>query len=210
MSAPLPSPPPGTPPPPAEPAGFAQFRPPRWLALLTLLLLGWAYVYLDQYGGGFHPLVYHRREHLADVEARVPKLNADALLLRGRQVYNTYCSGCHQPNGLGVPAKFPPLVASEWVLTPGPNRLVRIVLDGLQGPVNVKGLPYNTLMLPWRAQLTDTDIAAVLTFVRLNPEWGHGVSPVTPAQVKAIRDLTAAHANTPWKAPELLALPDAN
>jgi mono/diheme cytochrome c family protein len=177
---------------------------------LTLLLLGWAYVYLDQYGGGFDPLVYNRRERLADVEARVPKLNADALLLRGRQVYNTYCSGCHQPNGLGVLAKFPPLVTSEWVLTPGPNRLIRIVLNGLQGPITVKDLPYNTLMLPWRDQLTDTDIAAVLTFIRLNPEWGHAASPVTPAQIKAIRELTATRGNTAWKAPELLALPDAN
>lgn len=190
-----------------EPQVSRAARTPIWMVSLFGLALYWGTLYVDTNGGAFHPLVFNQGEKLADVEARVPRSESDALLARGRRVFNTYCAACHQPHGRGVPGQFPPLVESEWVIGGGPNRMIRIVLNGLQGPISVKGQEYNNVMLPWRDQLTDDDIAGVLTFIRANKEWGHSASPVTPAQVKAIRAATQDRAGY-WTAPELLALPD--
>jgi mono/diheme cytochrome c family protein len=93
---------------------------------------------------------------------------------------------CHQANGLGTPGQFPPLAESDWVNEAEPGRMIRIVLNGLQGPITVKGQNYNNVMVSWN-MLSDDDIAAVITFVRQNREWGNKASAVTPEQVKAVR-----------------------
>jgi mono/diheme cytochrome c family protein len=62
-------------------------------------------------------------------------------------------------------------------------------------------------MPPWRATLTDDQIAAILTFVRGNAEWGHSAPPVAPDQVKKIRDATADKPDQ-WTVPELLQVPE--
>lgn len=191
---------------PAEPRVGTAFYTPIWLVAVFGVALYWATMYVDRHGGGFNPMVFTPGELLADVEARVPRSEADALFAKGRQVYNTYCSACHQPNGRGVPNQFPPLAGSDWVLTEGPNRIIRIVLHGLQGPITVNGVEYNNVMLPWRDQLSDEDIAAVVTFIRGNKDWGNDAGPATAAQVKVIREATARR-DTAWTAQELLAIP---
>ena len=50
----------------------------------------------------------------------------------GARLYETRCASCHQFNGRGVPAQFPPLVGTEWV-TGDKGRLIRVVLGGLSG-----------------------------------------------------------------------------
>ncbi|MBM3879111.1 MAG: cytochrome c [Verrucomicrobia bacterium] len=169
----------------------------------------WGALYLHQNGGGFHPLVFNLGEHLADVEARVPKSDTDALIAQGRRIYTIYCVACHQPNGRGLPGQFPPLAESDWVNTAGPNRLIRIVLNGLTGPITVNGTEYNNVMLPWRDQLSDADIAAVLTFTRANKDWGNQAGAVSPEQVKAVREATQGR-DSNWTATELLAVPDSD
>lgn len=192
---------------PADPRVGEMTQISTWLVVVFGVMLFWATMYLDRNGGGFNPLVFNPGELLADVEARVPRSEAGALLARGRSVYNLYCSACHQPNGRGDAARgFPPLAGSDWVLTEGPNRMIRIVLNGLQGPITVNGAEYNNVMLPWRDALTDEDIAAVVTFVRGNADWGNNAGMAAPAQVKAIREATAGHSGS-WTAPELLAVP---
>jgi len=191
---------------PAEPRVATHFYTPTWLVAVFGVFLFWGTMYVDRHGGGFHPMVFTPGEMLADVEARVPRSEADALLARGRTVYNGYCSACHQPNGRGLPGQFPPLAGSDWVLTEGPNRMIRIVLDGLQGPITVNGVEFNNVMLPWRDQLSNEDIAAVISFVRGNKDWGNNAGPATPAQVKAIREATASRGRN-WTAAELLAVP---
>ncbi|MBI2924400.1 MAG: hypothetical protein HYY24_01715 [Verrucomicrobia bacterium] len=63
-------------------------------------------------------------------------------------------------------------------------------------------------MTPFRETLTDdADIAAILTYVRGNPEWGNKASPVTAAQVKVIRDRTADHGPA-YSPEELLSFPE--
>jgi mono/diheme cytochrome c family protein len=127
----------------------------------------------------------------------------------GQRIFGDTCVKCHQPDGLGLPGQYPPLVGSEWVLASGPGRMIRIVLDGLQGPIKVKGMDFNNNMTPWRDSLNDVQIASVITFVRTRKDWGHAASPVTPDEVAAMRKLTKDRpALGPWTAPELLSLPE--
>ena len=57
------------------------------------------------------------------------------------------CIACHQANGLGVPSVYPPLAGSEWVIG-NEERIFSIVLHGLNGPIEVKGLTYANVMAP--------------------------------------------------------------
>ena len=89
----------------------------------------------------------------------------------GEGVYAN-CTVCHQPNGLGIPGAFPPLAGSEWALG-NPERVAVIVMNGLMGPIDVKGATFNSAMPGLGAALSDEQIAAVATFVRGNSEWGN-------------------------------------
>lgn len=107
-----------------------------------------------------------------------------ALFEKGKTIYATLCAACHQPHGFGLDGLAPPLVDSEWVLGK-PEVLARIVMHGLAGPVKVSGRTYN-LAMPPLPQLTDEDIASVLTYIRR--EWEHTASAVETAHVTKIRD----------------------
>lgn len=116
----------------------------------------------------------------------------------GQAVYGRTCVTCHQANGQGMPGAFPPLADSEWV-SGDKNRVIRIVLHGLQGPITVKGQQYNNAMTPWKS-LSDAEIAAVVSYVRSN--FGNNASPVTAQEVAAQRAATASR-TTPYTAAEL-------
>jgi mono/diheme cytochrome c family protein len=87
---------------------------------------------------------------------------------------------------------YPTLVNSPWV-TGNPDRLIKLTLHGLWGPITVNGTTYDPSkgvppMTAFKAILKDEEIAAVLTFVRNT--WGNQASMVTPDQVKAVREVT--------------------
>jgi len=109
----------------------------------------------------------------------------------GRDIYQTLCAACHQPDGRGREQLAPPLVGSELALA-APGIPVRIVLNGKEGSTG--------LMPPLGAALTDDQIAAALTYIRR--EWGHTASPVTPSMVKDVRASSAGRTR-PWTADEL-------
>lgn len=183
---------------------------PVWMFVLLGGLLYWATLFLDQNAGGFNAHVYQPYRSLKLVEDLQPKSEAGELFARGKRVYEQIanCQACHQATGLGVAGQFPPLAGSEWVLAAGPNRIARIVLHGLNGPIQVKGQEYNNAMTPFGGVLTDDrDVAAVLTFIRQNKAWGNNASPVTIEQVKAIRAATQDR-NEPWTAADLLKIPE--
>jgi len=108
--------------------------------------------------------------------------------------------------GQGLPGQFPPLAESEWVAEPEPGRVIRLILDGIQGPITVKGQSYNGAMPPWRDLLKDEEIAAVATYVRQNSAWNNRAPAVTPERVKAVRDKTPPRASA-WSPDELLQVP---
>jgi mono/diheme cytochrome c family protein len=109
----------------------------------------------------------------------------------GREVYQTLCVACHQPDGRGREQLAPSLVGSELALGPA-GIAVRIVIHGKEGPTG--------LMPPLGASLTDDQIAAALTFIRR--EWGHTASAVDSSTVKGVRALTTGRTR-PWTAAEL-------
>jgi mono/diheme cytochrome c family protein len=123
----------------------------------------------------------------------------------GKQVYATTCAACHQATGLGVEGTYPPLAGSEWV-NGDEGKVVRIVLNGLTGPVEVAGETYAGAMPPWGGVLKDADIAAVTTYLR--SAWGNKAAPVTEATVASIRAATKAR-TAPWTVAELAALKSA-
>ena len=184
-------------------------RAPVWLFVLISLLAFWGMGFLDNHGGGFDPRVYGPYESIADLGRDQPVTTGSRRLNSGRAAFKIYCAPCHLESGLGNAAnKVPPLVHSEWVLAEGPNRLIRIVLNGLQGPIKVDGKDYDSNgMLPWRDTLTgnegDEVIAQILTFVRMSPEWGHNGTEIAGEQVTKIRDETKARA-VQWTVDELL------
>lgn len=101
----------------------------------------------------------------------------------GAKVYSTNCSSCHQASGQGVEGTFPPL-AGNPVVTGDPKKVIGIVKNGLNGKIEVKGHSYNGMMPAWGQQLSDGDIAAVVTYVRSS--WGNKAGAVTADQVKAV------------------------
>ena len=105
-----------------------------------------------------------------------------ASMIRGKQVYLQQCLACHQADAGGVEGMNPSLIKAKFVLGDKAT-LVKIVLNGLTG-VAIDGDSYNGVMAP-HADLTDLEIADVLTYIRNN--FGNKASAITPAQVKAIR-----------------------
>ena len=111
------------------------------------------------------------------------------------------CGGCHQGSGMGVPGLFPPLAGSDWVMG-GTERNIRVVLNGLTGPIKVKGADFvaPAPMPPQGAVLSDADIANVLTYVRNS--WGNKAGMVTKEMVQKVREAEKARA-APWTMSEL-------
>ncbi len=126
----------------------------------------------------------------------------EKLMADGQTVYMTVCIACHQATGLGLPTIFPPVAGSDWVKAENPERLIAIVLHGLQGPIMLNGKPFTTMMAmpPQGPMLKDEQIAAALTFVRNS--FGNSAAAVLPEQVAAVREQTKGRLAI-WTAEEL-------
>ena len=105
----------------------------------------------------------------------------------GKTLYNGTCSVCHGDNGSGMPGVFPPLAESDWITKHSADEMIAVVLNGLSGPVTVNGKDYNSVMPPM-SQLTDDEVANILTYVR--QEMNNGASAVKKQDVAAIRAST--------------------
>ncbi len=114
------------------------------------------------------------------------------LFIKGKAIFarEGFCATCHQPDGGGLSASgFPPLAGTPWV-TGNDERLIKIVLKGMLGPIEVKGNKYGgqVPMTPFGGMLNDEEVAAVLTYVR--NAFGNKASVILPDQVKAVREAT--------------------
>jgi mono/diheme cytochrome c family protein len=155
---------------------------PIWLIVAMFMLLYWGAIYFEEHGGWFSAKVYAPYVSAKQVEEFAPGGGG----IDGGAVFAARCAVCHQATGQGMPGQFPPLAGSDWVNEKEPGRMIRIVLNGLTGPITVSQKPFNGTMVPW-ASLPDEEIAAVITFVRQNKQWGNSASAVTPEQVAAVR-----------------------
>lgn len=112
----------------------------------------------------------------------------------GKPLYETSCASCHGLDGQGLVPIAPPLVESEWV-EGSEERLVKVVLHGLEGPITVKGKVYKAPevqpVMPgikYSKEFNDAKIAALLTYVR--NAWTNEASAIKPETVSNIRKAT--------------------
>ena len=128
----------------------------------------------------------------------------DRLMAKGAEFY-LRCAGCHGADGAGLVGLAPPLAGVEWVTGPS-EWLGRIILQGMSGPITVKGKDWNGIM-PAHGHidaLDDETFAGLLTYLRRS--WGNTADAVSVEQVAAIRSATADR-KTPWTAAELEQVP---
>ncbi len=129
------------------------------------------------------------------VSAPPPQSAAD-----GAQLYTQHCQACHQANGQGVAGTFPPLAGNSNLQST--DFAISVVLNGLSAPITVNGTQYQGQMPAWGDQLSDDEIAAVLTHERTS--WGNNFGAVSAGDVQQIRqngqkpaDLMPSPAATP-------------
>ena len=103
---------------------------------------------------------------------------------RGKTVYLQRCMVCHQADGGGVPKLNAPLDGSSAVNGTDVAKLIKYIVKGFADRVEIDGELYSNAM-PAAADLTDQQIADVLTFIRSN--WSNKAGPVTTLQVKQTR-----------------------
>jgi len=102
----------------------------------------------------------------------------------GKKVYATYCLSCHQADGGGVPHLNPPLDGASLVQGNDIQKLINVLLQGMNERVEIDGEYYSNSMAS-HAFLTDAEIAAVLSYIRNS--WGNKASIINAKTVKAIR-----------------------
>jgi len=117
----------------------------------------------------------------------------EAILAKGKEIYmrEGYCATCHQADGNGLETSgFPPLAKSTWV-TGNPDRLIKLVMHGLYGEMEVNGKKYEgkVPMTPYGRMLNNEEMSAVLNYIR-NSLGNSADMPITPERVKEIREQT--------------------
>ena len=112
----------------------------------------------------------------AEAELRDKEWSLAELMERGERVYNTNCAACHQPDGSGMPPAFPALKGSDMALNDIPGH-INIVVNGKPG----------TSMASFDGQLSEVDIAAVITYER--NAWGNDTGDVvSPMDILNFKD----------------------
>jgi mono/diheme cytochrome c family protein len=105
----------------------------------------------------------------------------------GRRVYEAKCSVCHGNDGKGMPPHYPPLAGNQSIEMESAVNPIRMVLNGGYPPGTRKNpMPYG--MPPFAQELSDNEVAAVVTYIRT--AWGNRGAPVTPADANALRTAT--------------------
>lgn len=107
----------------------------------------------------------------------------------GQSLYATYCISCHMEDGNGIEGVFPSLVKTGNLSNN--NRVVKVILQGVRGPIVVKGIPYNAEMAG--VSLTDKEVSDVVNYIRNS--WGNKapqlkVSDVAVAKKAVVKGYT--------------------
>lgn len=180
---------------------------PMWIIFVGFLVTIVAASQLGPFTGSFafetsNPFLAY--SHVADPRPGAAGAGAaldpfQIAMKKGSGAY-AVCGGCHQGNGAGIPGQFPPLAGSDWAQG-GTERLIRVVLYGLSGPIKVAGQPFhNPAGMPAQGMMSDSDLANALTYVRNS--WGNKASMVTKEMVQTVREATKGR-TAPWTMAEL-------
>ena len=107
-----------------------------------------------------------------------------SVLSAGARIYRAQCESCHIENGLGRPPHYPPLAQNTSIQMASAVNPIRMVLNGGYPP-QTRGNPRPYGMPPFAQIMSDDDIAAVVTYIRVS--WGNRGDLVTAEQVNALR-----------------------
>lgn len=98
---------------------------------------------------------------------------------RGQQLYQTHCANCHRRSGKGLGKNYPPLAQSDYLLA-DPDRAIRVVWFGLDGPIEVNGKTYDNAMAA--VALSEQELADVMNYIL--HAWGNSGPLIDSARVK--------------------------
>lgn len=150
----------------------------------------WRIMYKGKRSGFGSEQLSRMEARKSEAHIRTPDEEEDNLdkgiVAGGEKVYSIYCGTCHQRDGRGASGRFPSLSGTHWV-TGDKKRLINIVLNGLEGPIEVNGEQFNSMM-PQHSFLSDEEIANVLTHIRQN--FGNKASAISADEVADIRKTT--------------------
>jgi nitrite reductase (NO-forming) len=107
--------------------------------------------------------------------------NTTASMENGKSIYSTYCMSCHMEDGNGLEGVYPSLVKTAGLADK--NRLAKIVLQGIRGPITVKGVKYDAEMAG--VALSDQEVADVINYIRNS--WGNKLPEVKASDVDAAK-----------------------
>lgn len=181
----------------AHEAGVAQWELPRIVALLKNGVTTGASV-----SGPMAEVVLRSTQHLSDTDLLAMATYLQALppqpaprtvatpppaqqALRGAKLYEQHCASCHGNQGEGVAGAYPALAGNRAVLMDPPANLVHLVSRGDFAPATT-GNPRPFGMPPFQLLLNDSDLAAVLGFIRTS--WGNEGNAVSEFDVARIRN----------------------
>lgn len=111
---------------------------------------------------------------------REDKIKLDQYLIQGKELYETYCTNCHQDSGEGLASLYPPLAKSDYLLADIP-RAACIIKNGQFKEIVVNGTTYSQMM-PGLGHLTNLEIAEILTYV--TNSWGNEAGIQNVAEVE--------------------------
>jgi len=102
----------------------------------------------------------------------------------GQKLYARHCLSCHQADGYGVPNMQPAIKGGTWVRGEAKPLALFVMTGGFDSAQRKEGATAHNVMPPFR-QLSDEDLAGILTYIR--QKFGDGASEVTPALVAEAR-----------------------
>ena len=109
--------------------------------------------------------------------------NTSSSIQNGQSIYSTYCMSCHMEDGNGLEGVYPSLVKTAGLADK--NRLAKIVLQGIRGPITVKGVKYDAEMSG--TNLSDEEAADVINYIRNS--WGNKSPEIKASDVVAAKKI---------------------
>lgn len=168
---------------------------PWWLYTIIALTFAFGFFYMGFYFGEFTQQPHTLYTTPSSEGAKeVQEISKSAL---GEQLYGQVCQTCHQANGQGVPGVFPTLHNAPLVINEK-EKLIGIILHGIEGELVRENGTYNAMMPPWENRLSDKELAAVATYVRQN--FDNDASEVMAEDVIPVRE---SGRDTYWTEEEL-------